>query len=157
MLCSCFPNFQGAGFTQWRSTEMLAFAAQKCSPHYGGGAWTLGSGSPFICHWPSLRALWKQRQQSYRQGTPLLERGDLWAAMWSWISCFTSLMVSNFIWKVKWLDKLIANFFGFQVQRLLSTSVLIWNLVQFKITAAVSVSSKPVTSTSRTTAPIIAY
>ena len=65
-------------------------------------------------------------------------------------------MVSNFIWKVKWLDKFIANFFGFQVQRLLSTSVLIWNLVQFKITAAVSVSSKPVTSTSRTTAPIIA-
>lgn len=83
-------------------------------------------------------------------------RVNFWVAVWPWISCFTSPMVSNFIWKVKWLDKFIAEFFGFQVQWLLSTSVLIWNLVQYKITAAVSVSCKSVTSTSKKSASIIA-
>lgn len=62
---------------------MLPFAAQKCSPHYGGGAWTLGSGSPFICHWPSLRASRKQttliraRNPSPREREPLSGHGTL--------------------------------------------------------------------------------
>lgn len=39
----------------------------------------------------------ENRQHSYGQGTPLLEKGNLWVAMGPWISCFTSQMVRNYL------------------------------------------------------------
>lgn len=74
------------------------------------GLW--GSGSPFICHWPSLRASRKQTTLYGARNPSSRERNPEWP--WDLGSVVSPPRWLVTIWKVKWLDKFIAKFLVFK-------------------------------------------